>query len=228
MLDAVVQLTTAGSAAADGYALDATPGASRWCLCFLSTGRHRITIHYRNADFVQHAVQGIYVTITESWPARLQSCGLLLLALAILIWCMIAIVNFFRTHRFPRRSRLGIIEPGQDYERLVKFRGWNWTLPRLLLWPFEPPHESKRAEGFMFTAAQRGATLSVRGEWPAFQLVRLGESLEKLLEKRRDRQHLELVWDDVLEEMERRPLRITLLRDYSNRRNEPRRSHRRR
>jgi hypothetical protein len=188
------------------------PRSAAWCACLLwiDGGMHDVIVTYTSDDGLQTASQRTKVDIAPGKREILQGCGLLALALLLLVWLIGALAAAARRRRFPPGSFLKVDEGGAvPRYRELKGNPWSW-LTCLVWFAIRVPHERCQEGGLTLEASSHGANIICDRQWPNYFLDRMGQTLAEIHPEPRPNSVIALFWGDKLQEAVAKGSKITL------------------
>lgn len=187
-------------------ALDVRPDSDFLCLCWiwienavLGTPRREVQVEYKaevDGIILQKASATVPMEFDIGRNAGGSSCLLNFILLVVAYMLVRGIIALITTHRFPKGSRIEIVEPDErvrfvriDKRNTVWLKAWFAAV-------IGNPNEKRVVEGLRFIATRNGALLDISRGNPNWQLERLGDTFAELRELQPKKTEFKIQWDD--------------------------------
>lgn len=190
-------------------ALAVTPDGGYWCLCwiwvengFVGSARRQVEVQYR-AVVRGVTLQQASAMVPMEFPVRrtqgILSCIWNLCILILLYMLLRGIWALIFTHRFPKESRIEIVEPDERVRFVRLDKGNTVWLKAWIAAIIGNPDEQRVVEGLRLKSTRNGALLDISRGNPNWQLERLGDSFAELRELSPKKSEYKIQWDDCFE-----------------------------
>lgn len=192
-------------------ALDVRPRTNFLCLCWLwgnnellGTERRSVSVNYQvvtNGVVLQQADAVVPMEFPISRARGSWSCFWNLVALFLAYVTIRWLIAMITTYRFPKKSRVEIVEPNERVRYVPLGKGNKVWLKGWLAWARGNPDEVRIVEGLRLRATSNGAILDIAKNTPNWELDSAGAPFSELKELHPKKTEYKVNWDDRFESL---------------------------